>query len=83
MTSEHKYNYRWTLGDTVFTKDKGKVFSCFACGGGSNNELPNDIEVYVRRGNYLQIELEDGRCFSVLVFGNGDFCHHQAEFELL
>ena len=35
MTSEHKYNYRWTLGDAVFTKDKGKVFSCFACGGGS------------------------------------------------
>lgn len=47
------------------------------------NELPNDIEVYVRRGNYLQIELKDRRCFSVLVFGNGDFCHHQAEFELL
>lgn len=35
MTSEHKYNYRWTLSDAVFTKDKGKVFSCFACGGGS------------------------------------------------
>jgi DNA (cytosine-5)-methyltransferase 1 len=30
-----KYNYRWTLKDAVFTKDKGKVFSCFACGGGS------------------------------------------------
>lgn len=30
-----KYNYRWTLGDAEFTKDKGKVFSCFACGGGS------------------------------------------------
>lgn len=28
-------NYRWTLKDTNFTKDKGKVFSCFACGGGS------------------------------------------------
>jgi len=28
-------NYRWTLKDAVFTKDKGKVFSCFACGGGS------------------------------------------------
>ena len=33
--SEHKYNYEWTLKDAVFTKDKGKVFSCFACGGGS------------------------------------------------
>jgi DNA (cytosine-5)-methyltransferase 1 len=28
-------NYRWTLKDANFTKDKGKVFSCFACGGGS------------------------------------------------
>jgi len=31
----HKFNYNWTIKDTVFTKDKGKVFSCFACGGGS------------------------------------------------
>jgi DNA (cytosine-5)-methyltransferase 1 len=29
------YNYQWTLKDAVFTKDKGKVFSCFSCGGGS------------------------------------------------
>ena len=35
MNKKHKYNYRWTLADTNFTKDKGKVFSCFACGGGS------------------------------------------------
>jgi DNA (cytosine-5)-methyltransferase 1 len=28
-------SYNWTLKDAVFTKDKGKVFSCFACGGGS------------------------------------------------
>lgn len=33
--SEHKFPYEWTLKDAVFTKDKGKVFSCFACGGGS------------------------------------------------
>ena len=32
----HKFNYRWTLKDAAFTKDKGKVFSCFACGGGSS-----------------------------------------------
>jgi DNA (cytosine-5)-methyltransferase 1 len=32
----HKYDYRWTLKDADFTKDKGKVFSCFACGGGSS-----------------------------------------------
>jgi DNA (cytosine-5)-methyltransferase 1 len=32
---EKTYNYRWRLSETNFTKDKGKVFSCFACGGGS------------------------------------------------
>ena len=31
---KHKYAYKWTLKDANFTKDKGKVFSCFACGGG-------------------------------------------------
>jgi len=31
----HKYKYDWTLKDIKFTKDQGKVFSCFACGGGS------------------------------------------------
>lgn len=30
-----KFPYKWTLKDAMFTKDKGKVFSCFACGGGS------------------------------------------------
>ncbi len=29
------FPYRWTLKDANFTKDQGKVFSCFACGGGS------------------------------------------------
>jgi len=32
---KHKFPYKWTLKDAVFTKDKGRVFSCFACGGGS------------------------------------------------
>ena len=32
---KHKFPYNWTLKDANFTKDKGKVFSCFACGGGS------------------------------------------------
>src|SRR5574344_609065 len=32
----HKFPYKWTLKDAQFTKDKGKVFSCFACGGGSS-----------------------------------------------
>lgn len=29
------FPYKWTLKDAVFAKDKGTVFSCFACGGGS------------------------------------------------
>jgi DNA (cytosine-5)-methyltransferase 1 len=33
--SFHLFPYNWTLKDAIFTKDKGKVFSCFACGGGS------------------------------------------------
>ncbi len=33
--TKHRFPYKWTLKDAVFTKDKGKVFSCFACGGGS------------------------------------------------
>lgn len=55
-----RFNYKWTLKDANFTKDKGKVFSCFACGGGSTmgyklagfdvlgcNEIdPKMIEVY-------------------------------------
>jgi DNA (cytosine-5)-methyltransferase 1 len=32
---KHNFPYKWTLKDANFTKDKGKVFSCFACGGGS------------------------------------------------
>lgn len=35
MYEPHKFSYEWTLKDAVFTKDKGKVFSCFSCGGGS------------------------------------------------
>lgn len=31
----HKFPYNWRLSEAKFTKDKGKVFSCFACGGGS------------------------------------------------
>lgn len=29
------FDYNWTLRKANFTKDKGKVFSCFAAGGGS------------------------------------------------
>ena len=53
--------YNWKLKETKFTKDKGKVFSCFSCGGGSTmgykldgfdvlgcNEIdPKMMEVYI------------------------------------
>ena len=32
---EHKFDYIWDLEGYPFSKDKGTVFSCFACGGGS------------------------------------------------
>jgi len=35
MYETHLFPWRWTLADTIFTKDKGKAFSTFACGGGS------------------------------------------------
>lgn len=34
-TNTHRFNYKWTLKDAIFTKNKGKVFSTFSCGGGS------------------------------------------------
>jgi DNA (cytosine-5)-methyltransferase 1 len=63
--SKHRYNYNWNLKDTIFTKNKGKVFSCFACGGGSTmgyklagfdvigcNEIdPKIMEVYKANHN--------------------------------
>ena len=65
MNKPHKFNYKWTLKDANFTKDKGKVFSCFACGGGSTmgyklagfdvigcNEIdPRMMEVYQHNHN--------------------------------
>ena len=45
---QHLYPYRWSLEDAVFTKDKGKVFSCFACGGAvsyTHLTLPTIAEV--------------------------------------
>tara|TARA_R110002072_G_scaffold4072_5_gene28841 strand:- start:141 stop:1199 length:1059 start_codon:yes stop_codon:yes gene_type:complete len=57
--------YEWNLKDAKFTKDKGKVFSCFSCGGGSTmgyklagfdvigcNEIDNKMmEVYKANHN--------------------------------
>jgi DNA (cytosine-5)-methyltransferase 1 len=61
INMKHRFPYKWTLKDAKFTKDKGKVFSCFACGGGSTmgyklagfdvlgcNEIdPKMIEAYI------------------------------------
>lgn len=34
---EHKFSWRWSLGDLAKVKKNGlKVFSCFSCGGGSS-----------------------------------------------
>jgi DNA (cytosine-5)-methyltransferase 1 len=62
---ETTFNYNWKLSETLFTKDKGKVFSCFACGGGSTmgyklagfdvlgcNEIdPKMMEAYITNHN--------------------------------
>jgi len=75
-----KYNYEWTLKDANFTKDKGKVFSCFACGGGSTmgyklagfdvigcNEIdPKMNECYVKNHNPKYNYLMDIREFKNL-----------------
>lgn len=70
--TEHKFPYEWTLKGANFTKDKGTVFSCFACGGGSTmgyklagfdvigcNEIdPKMIEVYKLNHNPTYAFLE-------------------------
>ena len=33
---KHRFPYEWKISEAKFTKDKGSVFSCFACGGGSS-----------------------------------------------
>jgi len=74
-----KLHYNWTLKDAVFTKDKGKVFSCFACGGGSTmgyklagfdvlgcNEIdPKMIEAYRTNHNPKYSYLEPIQTFKL------------------
>jgi len=75
----HRFPYRWTLKDANFTKDKGKVFSCFACGGGSTmgyklagfdvigcNEIdPKMIEAYKANHNPKYAFLEPIQTFKM------------------
>lgn len=65
MNPVHKFPYKWNLKNAKFTKDKGKVFSCFAGGGGSTmgyklagfdvigcNEIdPKMMQVYIKNHN--------------------------------
>jgi len=76
---EHKYKYEWKLKEANFTKDKGNVFSCFACGGGSTmgyklagfdvlgcNEIdPKMIEAYKVNHNPKYAYLESIQTFKL------------------
>jgi DNA (cytosine-5)-methyltransferase 1 len=77
--TKHNFPYKWTLKDAVFTKDKGKVFSCFACGGGSTmgyklagfdvlgcNEIdPKMMEAYKANHNPKYAYLEPIQAFKL------------------
>jgi DNA (cytosine-5)-methyltransferase 1 len=76
---KHRFPYEWTLKDANFTKDKGTVFSCFACGGGSTmgyklagfdvlgcNEIdPKMIEAYKANHNPKYAYLEPIQTFKL------------------
>lgn len=47
------------------------------------NELPSNVDVYFQDKNYLEFIFEDGKYYSATIFGNGDFTHHQANFEFI
>ena len=38
--SDHKFPYNWSIEGANFTRDKGKVFSCFA-GGAARRSVTN------------------------------------------
>ena len=77
--TKHKFPYEWNLKDANFTKDKGTVFSCFACGGGSTmgyklagfnvlgcNEIdPKMIEAYKANHNPKYAYLEPIQTFKL------------------
>ena len=77
--SKHIFPYTWTLKNAIFTKNKGKIFSCFACGGGSTmgyklagfdvlgcNEIdPKMIEAYKANHNPKYAYLEPIQTFKM------------------
>jgi DNA (cytosine-5)-methyltransferase 1 len=74
-----QFSYNWNLSEANFTKDKGKVFSCFACGGGSTmgyklagfdvigcNEIdPKMFEAYKKNHNPKYSYLEPIQTFKL------------------
>lgn len=74
-----EFPYKWTLKNAKFTKDKGKVFSCFSCGGGSTmgyklagfdvigcNEIdPRMMEIYKLNHNTKYAYLESIQNFKM------------------
>jgi len=79
MEVKHQFPYKWKISETKFTKDKGTVFSCFACGGGSSfgyklagfdvlgcNEIdPKMIEAYKANHNPKYAYLEPIQTFKL------------------
>ena len=66
---EHRFNYNWTLKDANFTKDKGKVFSCFACGGGLGLVVASTISNITLNGITI---LEPSEKATGAIVGNSD-----------
>lgn len=89
----HKFPYKWTLQDVNFTKDKGKVFSCFACGGGSTmgyklagfdvvgfNEIDKQMaECYIKNHNPKYAFVEPIQTFKLRT----DLPHELFELDIL
>ena len=56
--TEHKFNYNWTLKNANFIKDKGTVFSCFACGGDAYaGSFSTAIACYKEKRKFIGCEI--------------------------
>lgn len=53
-----------------------KIETCHLCSGRGGMYNFQDE-------NYLEFIFEDGKYYSATIFGNGDFTHHQANFEFI
>lgn len=47
------------------------------------NSYVEEVVAYFQDKNYLEFIFEDGKYYSATIFGNGDFNHHQANFEFI